>query len=78
MISIGFFDNLHSDFSHFCHHEIFCEYTESSIKISDYSVKGRLKHALEFWETSIQPNNDILNCSSSLFDTKGFKPFIIF
>jgi hypothetical protein len=42
-----FFDDLHSDF-HDCHHEIFCEYTESNIKISDYSVKGRLKHALEF------------------------------
>jgi hypothetical protein len=60
-----FFDDFHSDFSHFCHHEIFCEYTESNIKISDYSVKGRLKHALEFWETSIQPNNDILSCIKS-------------
>jgi hypothetical protein len=36
-----------------------------NIKISDYSVKGRLKHALEFWETSIQPNDDILSCIKS-------------
>jgi hypothetical protein len=39
------FDDLHSDFSHFCHQETLCKYIESNIKISDYPVKGRLKHA---------------------------------